>query len=201
MRLYHARRHLKEQLTAVIAEYLPSQRLSRNSSFMEKIMSFPIHTKTLPAQKIISMTRDSYIRDLQAHLDGSIKTLTVYAQTVRVESAGLPFALYHGSPSAEEHGKVEICLPVAGDVPSTVEIAYKELPATHLAYTVATLRQSVYPGLLNAHAALEAWLAEHGYQLNAPPRETFLNFNQSIFSYSATWEDPCIEAAWPYDEA
>ena len=144
------------------------------------------------------MTRDSYIRDLQAHLDGSIQSLTIYAQTVKAQITGLPFVIYHGTPREEQHGRVEICLPVAGDIPATVEIAVKELPARQVAYTVATLQQSIYPGLLKIHAAIEEWLNSHGHQRAEPPREIFLNFNNSIFSATATLDALCIEAVWPY---
>ena len=58
-------------------------------------MSYPVHTKAVPAQRILRMTRDSFVRDLQAHLDGSIKTLTIYAQAQGVQLTGLPMAMYH----------------------------------------------------------------------------------------------------------
>ena len=198
MRLYHARQQLKTQLLALLEETLPNQRPSRNHTFMEKMMSFQIQTKTVPAQKVISMTRDSFIRDLQAHLDGCIKTLTVYAQTLHVQTAGLPIAIYHGSPREEEHGRVEICLPIAGEMQPTIEIAVKELAATEVAYTIATLRQSIYPGILKAHETIGTWLNDHGHQQAAAPREIYLNFNQSIFSPTASLDDPCVELAWPY---
>lgn len=198
MRLYHARQRLKQQLLALIEESLPNQRPSRSSTFMEKIMSFQVQTKTVPPQKIISMTRDAYIRDLQAHLDGTIKSLTVYAQTMRIPITGLPFAIYHGTPREEQHGPVEICLPVTGEIPPTIEIAVKDLPERQVAYTVTTLRQSIYPGLLQAHAAIEEWINQHGQQMAEPPREIFLNFDHSIFSATANLDDPCVEAVWPY---
>ena len=80
MRLYHARKVLQHQLVSILKEELPRQRPSRNATFMERIMNYQITTKVVPAQQIISVTRDCFISDLQAHLDGGIKTLTVYAQ-------------------------------------------------------------------------------------------------------------------------
>ena len=76
-------------------------------------MSYQIATKAAPAQHIISLARDSYISDLQANLDGGIKTLTVYAQSRGVQVDGLPFAIYHGAIREDQHAVVEICLPIA----------------------------------------------------------------------------------------
>jgi effector-binding domain-containing protein len=198
MRLYHARKALRRQLVAVIEERLPNQRPSRNPTFMEKIMSYQVETKDVPAQRIMYVTRDSYIRDLQAHLDGGIKSLTVYAQQERAQVAGLPLAIYHGYVREDQHAPVEICLPVAGDLQATIEIAVKELPPARVAYTVITVRQSIYPGALKAYEAVQEWIASHGHSVADAPREIYLNFNTSIFSPTASLDDPCVEIAWPY---
>lgn len=198
MRLYHARQALQHQLISMIEAGLPKQRPSRNPAFMEKIMSYQVTTKAMPAQQIISLTRDSFISDLQAHLDGGIKTLTVYAQTGGVQIAGLPMAIYHGGVSEDQHALVEICLPVTGAITATIEIAVKELPAVNVAYVVTTVRQSIYPGVLKAYEAIREWITSHGYTAADHPREIYLNFNTSIFSPTARLDDPCVEIAWPY---
>jgi RNA polymerase sigma factor (sigma-70 family) len=198
MRLYHARRRLQQHLLAALEETLPAQRPSRDRMFMEKIMSFQVETKDVPAQQIIYVTRDSYIRDLQAHLDGGIKSLTVYAQQERAQVAGLPLAIYHGPVGEDQHAPVEICLPVTGDIQATIEIAVKELPPARVAYTVITVRQSIYPGALKAYAAIEDWIASQGHAVADRPREIYLNFNTSIFSPTASLDDPCVEIAYPY---
>ena len=125
MRLYHARQRLAQHLLAQIEEYLPSQRPSRTSTFKEHVMSYPVQTKTVPAQAILSVTRDAFISDLQAHLDGSIATLTVYARAQGVQITGVPMAIYHGAVREDQHAPVEICLPVGDLPPATIEIAVK----------------------------------------------------------------------------
>jgi RNA polymerase sigma factor (sigma-70 family) len=198
MRLYHARKALARQLLAQIEELLPGQRPSRDTAFMEKVMSYQVETKDVPAQQVISVTRDSYIRDLQAHLDGGIKSLTVYAQQERTQVAGLPLAIYHGPVREDQHALVEICLPVTGTIQPTIEIAVKELPPARVAYAIITMRQSIYPGALRAYTAIEEWIATHGHTAAARPREIYLNFITSIFSPTASLDDPCVEIAWPY---
>jgi effector-binding domain-containing protein len=198
MRLYHARKALANHLLAQIEELLPDQRPSRDTTFMEKVMSYQVETKDVPAQQVISLTRDAYIRDLQAHLDGGIKSLTVYAQQERAQVTGLPLAIYHGPVSEDQHALVEICLPVSGTIRPTIEIAAKELPAARVASTVITMRQSIYPGALKAYEAVEQWIANHGYAPADRAREIYLNFNASIFSLTASLEDPCVEIVCPY---
>jgi RNA polymerase sigma factor (sigma-70 family) len=198
MRLYHARKVLAQHLLAQIEELLPGQRPSRDTTFMEKVMSYQVETKDIPAQQIISMTRDCYIRDLQAHLDGGIKSLTVYAQQERAQVAGLPLAIYQGSVREDQHASVEICLPVTGDIQATIEIAVKELPPARVAYTVITVRQSIYPGVLKAYEAIEEWITSQGYTVADAPREIYLNFTTSIFSPTASLDEPCVEIGWPY---
>jgi effector-binding domain-containing protein len=165
---------------------------------MEKVMSYQVETKDVPARQVISVTRDSYIRDLQAHLDGGIKSLTVYAQQERAQVAGLPLAIYYGPVREDQHAPVEICLPVTGPIQGTVEIAVKELPPARVAATVITMRQSIYPGALKAYEAIEQWISTHGYTPADHPREVYLNFNASIFSPTAGLDEPCIEIFGPY---
>jgi RNA polymerase sigma factor (sigma-70 family) len=198
MRLFHARGQLRAELLARIEDALPTQRPSRNDRFVEKTVSYEINTKDIPAQQIISVQRDSFIGELQAHLDGSIKTLLVYAQASGMRTMGLPMAIYHGPVREDRHAVVEICLPVTGDIRSTIEIAVKELPAATVAYTTTTLRQSVYPGVLKAYEAISDWIENNGHSVAGEPRETYLNFNASIFSAAASLDDPCVEIAWPY---
>ncbi|SRR6266498_174739 len=139
-----------------------------------------------------------FIKDLQAHLDNSIKALTAYAQANGVQVAGLPMSIYHGAVRENQDGQVEVCLPIAGDIQSSDDIHVRELPATQVAYTVTTLRQSIFPGVLKAYDAVQQWIANHHHQVADSPRETYLNFNISIFSPTASLDDPCVEIAWPY---
>ncbi|HEU5102890.1 MAG TPA: sigma-70 family RNA polymerase sigma factor [Roseiflexaceae bacterium] len=198
MRLYHARKRLHSQLTALIEEQLPEQRPSRDTRFVRKIMSFQIHTKQAPAQKIVSITRRVFIGDLQAHLDGSIKQITAYAQAHNLTIAGLPFGIYHGAVREDRDGPVEVCLPITGDAQASGDIQIRELQAAQMACATASLRQSIFPGVLNAYVAIEQWIAANQHQVADSPREIYLNFNTSIFSPSASLDDPCVEIAWPY---
>jgi hypothetical protein len=60
---------------------------------------------------------------------------------------------------------VEACLPVAGAIQATIEIALKELPAAQVAYTTTTVRQSIFPGVLKANEAIREWITSHGHTI------------------------------------
>jgi RNA polymerase sigma factor (sigma-70 family) len=158
MRLFHARAQLRSELLPTIEGALQTHRPSRDQRFVEKTVSFEVSSKDLPAQQVISVDRDTFISDLQAHLDGSIKTLMVYAQASGAHIAGLPMAVYQGPVREDQHAHIEICLPVSGEIRSTVEIAVRELPATRVAYTTTSVRQSIYPGVLKAYSAIHDWI-------------------------------------------
>jgi RNA polymerase sigma factor (sigma-70 family) len=198
MRLFHARRMLRAELLARIERGLPERRPSRDVRFVEKTVSYQISTKTVPAQRVISVVRDSFIGELQAHLDGGIKTLMVYAQASGIRTIGLPMAIYHGSVREDRHAPVEVCLPVTGDIAATIEIAVKELPSVTVAYATTTVRQSIFPGVLKAYDAIHAWINSNGHAVADDPREIYLNFTTSIFSPTASMDEPCVEIAWPY---
>jgi RNA polymerase sigma factor (sigma-70 family) len=198
MRLYHARKRLQIQLVSLIEEQLPDQRPSRDTRFVRNIMSFQVTAKQVQAQKIVSVTRRVFIGDLQAHLDGSIKQLMAYAQANNLVIAGLPFSVYHGAVREDQAGSVEVCLPITGDVPAHNDIQVREFPAVQVGSTIASLRQSIFPGVLNAYAAIEEWIEANHHQIADSPREIYLNFNTSIFSPTASLDDPCVEIAWPY---
>ena len=89
-------------------------------------------------------------------------------------------------------------MPISGAIQATREIAVIELPPAHVAYTVTTVRQSIFPGVLKAYEAIEEWIASQGHTAADDPREIYLNFNTSIFSPTASLDEPCVEIARPY---
>ncbi|MDQ6669545.1 MAG: hypothetical protein M3069_02075 [Chloroflexota bacterium] len=46
----------------------------------------------------------------------------------------------------------------------------KELPATTVAYTTTSLRQSIYPGGLAAYDAISQWITTSGHTVADDPR-------------------------------
>ncbi|HEV8602840.1 MAG TPA: hypothetical protein VGQ68_05525 [Gaiellaceae bacterium] len=91
------------------------------------------------------------------------------------------FTLYHGEVNEEADGPVEVCVPTArGD---------KRLPASEVAFTVATGSQCEFPEIIGAYDAVARWAKEHGRELEGPPREIY-RFDP------ARGEEPRMEIAW-----
>ena len=161
-------------------------------------MSFQVTTKQVQAHKIVSITRRVFIGDLQAHLDGSIKQLTAYAQANNVPIAGLPFSIYHGAVREDQDGAVEVCLPITGDVHPSGDMMVQELPAAQVAYATASLRQSIFPGILKAYTAIEEWIRANHHQIADSPREIWMytmpSSNEVRESSSCMTEENCARS-------
>jgi RNA polymerase sigma factor (sigma-70 family) len=197
IRLYYARKLLQQQLLAVIEDVLPRQRPSRNNGFTEKIMSYEVQAKQIPAMTIMSISRRVYHKELQWHLDNSINVLIVMAEAGGVKIAGLPMSIYYGAVNEAQDAEVEVCLPITGTIEARGFMKVRELPATQAASTTLTMRQSIFPGILKANDAVHDWIVSHNYQPDVV-REVYLNFNRSIFSPIASLDDPCIDLIWLY---
>jgi RNA polymerase sigma factor (sigma-70 family) len=197
MRLYHARKLLQQQLVELIEDALPKQRPSRNRVFTEKIMSYEVQAKQIPAMTVLSISRRVFHKDLQWHLDNSINVMTVVAEASGVQIAGLPMSIYYGAVSEEQDALVEVCLPITGIIEKRGDMKVRELPAARAASTILTMRQSIFPGVVKGYDAVRDWIVTQNHQ-PGNPHEVYLNFNRSIFSPLASLDDPCVEIVWPY---
>jgi DNA-binding transcriptional MerR regulator len=115
-------------------------------------LMFPIQTRHVPAQRVMSIQRrlrapetDSFVAEAKAafadHLDGA-------------RPAG-PFALiFHGIVDHESDGPLEAILPCPGDVPPTDLIGIRTEPAHDEAFTTITKAQWDYPAILAAYDAV-----------------------------------------------
>ena len=155
-------------------------------------MSLEVRSKDIPAQQVMSVNRDTFISDLQAHLDGSIKTLMVYAQASGAQISGLPLAIYRGAVREDRHAQVEICLPVTGQLRATIEIAVKELPAARVACATLSVRQSIYPGALKASSAIREWITDNEHAVDGTcGRRTSISTRRSSVRRRA-WTTPAL---------
>jgi hypothetical protein len=58
---------------------------------------------------------------------------------------------------------------------------------------------AIYRGAIREDRdAITEWIATNGHAVADDPREIYLNFNASIFSPTASLDEPCVEIEWPY---
>ena len=113
---------------------------------------FAIHTRHVPAQRVMSIQRrlrasetDAFVEEAKAafarHLDGALPTG--------------PFTLiFHGVVDHENDGPLEAILACPGDVQATDLIGIRTEPAHDEAFTTITKAQWDYPAILAAYDAV-----------------------------------------------
>ena len=106
------------------------------------------------------------------------ETLMIYLEQQKARMIGPPMAIYHDSEFKERDWDIEVCMPLAAEVPSTSEVRVAELPG------VETMACVVHTGpfatISLAYDALNKWIIENGYQIVGPPRELNLKVPEPI---------------------
>lgn len=118
----------------------------------EKRPMFPIQTRHVPAQRVMSIQRrltvphmPSFVREAKAAFAGHLGGLA---------PAG-PFVLiFHGIVDQESDGPVEATLGCPGGLPPTDLIGIRTEPAHDEAFTTITKAQWEYPAILAAYDAV-----------------------------------------------
>jgi effector-binding domain-containing protein len=92
-------------------------------------------------------------------------------------ASGEPFVIYHAvSPAGVD---AEVCVPVAEPLVGDGPVVSRVLPPTDIA---VLLHVGPYDRLHEAYAALEAWIADHGFHVSDAVREVYLNSPAEVAS-------------------
>jgi effector-binding domain-containing protein len=84
---------------------------------------------------------------------------------------GSAFPQFVGPVTVERDGPVEICVPVDMLVEPGEGMRLSVLPATRAVRTSVSGSRAEYPKVLDAYAALCAWMGERALHPAGPPRE------------------------------
>jgi hypothetical protein len=99
--------------------------------------------------------------------------------------------IYEGNPN-EGETPVEVCTPLRPGAEPPAGAATRTIPAHREAYVRVTKATVVSGGLGEVYAGSERWVAEHGLEVAAAPRETYwTDF------YAAADGDEVFDVAWP----
>jgi DNA-binding transcriptional MerR regulator len=164
------------------------QRLSGKGNDM-----YEVEQRTVPEQQVASIEERVYAGELPAFIERGLTT--VYQLLSETDAKpGIPFVLYHGEVNLDSDGPVEVCVPYEGtalEPHGTVRLRIE--PAHNEAFTRITKRQVKFPRILDAYAAVEAWVQEHGHSVFGSPREVY------FVDWSAVGDDdPACDIAFPY---
>ncbi len=100
------------------------------------------------------------------------RELEGYLAMHRVRGMGPCLSLYHDDEYKERDWDIEVCEPIAEDVPPSKRIVVQELP---LVETMAcTIHAGPFVTLNEAYDAIMRWVDENGYHIAGPVREVYL---------------------------
>ena len=129
-----------------------------------------IIVKKLEPQKIISVRKTlPDINDMKSLAEGLKYVFKKHPGAVN----GPLFVLYHETEWKEKDVDVEICLPLADDIPAIAPAVLSELPGVETA--VSTVHHGSNDTLYESYQALLAWCETNHYELNGPDREIYLS--------------------------
>jgi DNA-binding transcriptional MerR regulator len=134
---------------------------------------YEVQTRDVPEQDVISITRSLTVADLVTFIMESNGELSTQLERAGATPTMPWFVVYHGEVNEDSDGPVEVCLPYTGSVTPQGEAVLRHEPAHREAYTTLTTEQTVFPQILDAYGAVDAWVRDKGLQLSAPPREVY----------------------------
>jgi DNA-binding transcriptional MerR regulator len=154
---------------------------------------FEIQTREIPEQKVLTMQRRVYVKDLDKFLDDAKKQL--YGQLAQEgPTAAAPyFVAFHGQVNDDSDGPVEVCVPFKGSLEPVGEMRIRLEPTHHEAYTRVTKAQMEFPSILEAYDAVTKYLKEQGKTMSDSPREVYFTDWAKVKD-----DEPACDVAFPY---
>lgn len=155
---------------------------------------FEVKTREVPEQKVLSVQRNVFAKDLPPFIGEAMGTLYEHLAETGLEEAGACFVVYHREVNEDSDGPVEVCVPFIGSAEPAGEMHVRLEPAHREAFTRITKGQVAFPGILKAYDAVHSWTEAHDATRSAPPREV----------YFADWnavsdDEPACDIAWPVE--
>ena len=154
---------------------------------------FDVQTRTVPEQKVLSVQRNVYVKDLSAFIGEAHTTLYGHLAQAGLETTGPSFVIYHREVNEDSDGPVEVCTPFAGPLEPAGRMHVRLEPAHHEAFTRLSRAQMAFPGLLEAYGALHEWLRAKGKEQADAPREVYFTDWDALGP-----DDPACDIAWPF---
>ena len=133
-------------------------------------MTYDIASREVPDQPIVSIRERHPLSELPAFIGRSFGEIYQHLALLGAVPSGEPFIIYHSF--GPDDLDVEACAPIAREVVATGRISARVLSATTVA---ETLHVGPYEALGEAYGALTGWIAQNGYEVAGPVRETYLN--------------------------
>lgn len=136
------------------------------------LSAYDVRERWLAPQQVVYVRWQGPLREIGQGANASFDALVDHLRSCGAPPAGPPLAIVHAEEGfREEAVDVEWCLPVGRPLSGTGAVSGRELPGGAAA---CTLSSGPFDGVGPAHAALLAWVQEHGRERAGPAREVYL---------------------------
>jgi len=98
--------------------------------------------------------------------------LESYLASQHIQPVGSCFSLYYDDEYKEKDWDIEVCEPIAGDLPETQRVKVRDL--TGGAAMACVVHHGPFVTIGQAYEALMKWIGENGYHIVGPGREVYL---------------------------
>ncbi|HYM21014.1 MAG TPA: GyrI-like domain-containing protein [Candidatus Kapabacteria bacterium] len=127
-----------------------------------------IITKTIPSQRILSVTKHSTMKEFMSLFDEWYPKMWGYIAETGVQMAGAPLCIYHDF--VENNVVIELGMPIANDVASSGDMTMDAIPGGMAAYLKYT---GPYSGLQAAWMQMREYVGSLDKQPKGPCWEVY----------------------------
>jgi DNA-binding transcriptional MerR regulator len=153
---------------------------------------YEVKVRQVPQQRVLARQRSLTVEHLPGFIDDAYHELTRHAESAGARGSGNLFVIYHGEVNKDSDGPVEVCLPIDGTAEPADGIVLRTEPAHREAYVTITRAQTDFPGILDAYAAVDKWIAAGGHRAADSPREVYFADEEQTAP-----DEPFCDVAWP----
>jgi AraC-like DNA-binding protein/effector-binding domain-containing protein len=156
----------------LVAEVGPCLKLYQTSATTlpgKRAMKYDVFEKSLAPQPVLVMRRRINRADIAKALGELLGAVFLHAQRSGATLTGQPFTRYlEWGPGLIS---IEAGLPIAARVEGEGDVLAELLPGGR---TAVTTHRGPYGQLVDAHAAVQQWIEEHGFRATGSPWEIYV---------------------------
>jgi DNA-binding transcriptional MerR regulator/predicted transcriptional regulator YdeE len=152
-----------------------TDRLARVKARLQQIEQEQSMSKYETVIKRVESLNVACVRDIvptPPEQGGLWHELETYLSKYKIRPASHCLSLYHDDEYKERDWDVEVCEPIAGDLPESDRVKVRQLPGIETMACV--LHHGPFTTIGEAYDAIMKWIAENGYQITGPAREVYL---------------------------
>jgi effector-binding domain-containing protein len=181
----------RERLEARLAEHRRMLAFLERLLEKEDVMPYEVTVKELPAQAVAATRTTTDLRRISSAISTGVHLVLAELGRRGIEPAEPLQVVYHANQVLDEDTRapIEICFPVAAPFEGSGEVYGAELPGGPAA---VTLHHGPYAEIGPAYHTVSGWVADHGHELAAGPREVYLNDPRELPE-----ADLLTEVQWP----